>query len=270
MLDIEFINSIPESSSRNISDLILKELSIQMKEINDILKEISHRPFALPKGNWIYYQEWNKALFLHWAVPYELLRDCVPADLNLDSYDGQFYISLVAFTMENIRPRYLPSVSYVSDFDEINVRTYVDNDNKKGVYFLNIEAGKIISAFIAKAISGLPYEKSNIKRSDNSYYSNNEKKSFELNAKFEIKEIVIDKTELDRWLTERYCLYLEEQGKYYRYDIHHKEWEIKNVDIKNLSVKYKIGEIDFNNLQPQLTHYSEGIKVVAWKKEELK
>ena len=90
-------------------------------------------------------------------------------------------------------------MGYISDFDEINVRTYIDNDGKKGVYFLNIEAGKTISAFIAKRISGLPYEKAKINRTEKSYYSNNFKKGFKLTSEFEIKEIVSDKTELDKW-----------------------------------------------------------------------
>lgn len=240
-----------------------------MKVIDEILKDVAHRPFEMPQGNWIYYQEWNRALFLHWAVPYELLRKCVPSSLNIDTFEGNCYVSLVAFTMEKIRPKYLPPVSYISDFDEINVRTYIDNDGKKGVYFLNIEAGKTISAFIAKAISGLPYEKANIQRTEKSYHSNNLKKGFTLNAEFEVKEIMVDKTELDKWLTERYCLYLDQENKLYRYDIHHKEWEIKKVDIKSLNVDYKIGEINLNTLQPNLTHYSEGIKVIAWKREKL-
>lgn len=240
-----------------------------MRIIDEILREVSHRPFEIPKGDWIYYQEWNRALFLHWAVPFELLRKCVPPKLNLDTFDGNCYISLVAFTMEKIKPKFLPSVNYISDFDEINVRTYIDNDGKKGVYFLNIEAGKTLSAIIAKAISGLPYEKARIKRTEKSYDSNNLKKGFSLNCEFETKEIVSDKTELDKWLTERYCLYLNRKNELYRYDIHHKEWGLRKVDIKRLSVNYKIGDIDLSNRQPNLTHYSEGIKVIAWKRQKL-
>jgi uncharacterized protein YqjF (DUF2071 family) len=164
-----------------------------MTKINEILNDVSHRPFEIPKGNWIYYQEWNRALFLHWTVPFELLIKCVPSNLNLDTFDGNCYISLVAFTMEKIRPKFLPSLGCVSDFDEINVRTYIDNDDKKGVYFLNIEAGKTISACIAKTISGLPYEKAKISRTEKSYYSINLKKGFKLNSEFEIKEKVSKK-----------------------------------------------------------------------------
>lgn len=240
-----------------------------MQVIEEIVNEVSHRPFEIPNGKWIYYQEWNKALFLHWIVPFELLRKSVPSGLNLDTNEGNCYISLVAFTMEKIRPKFLPSVRCISDFDEINVRTYIDNDGKKGVYFLNIEAGKAISAFIAKAISGLPYEKAKIKRTEKSYHSNNLNKDFYLNAEFEIKEKLVEKTELDKWLTERYCLYLVRNKEYYRYDIHHKEWELKKVTIQSLNVNYKINEIDLNNREPNLIHYSEGIKVIAWKIQKI-
>jgi uncharacterized protein len=235
-----------------------------MTDIDDIISNISHRPFALPVGQWKYYQEWNNALFFHWTIPFEVLRKCVPEKFNIDTFGGNCYVSLVAFTMQKIRPIHFPSVSFISDFDEINLRTYIDNDNKKGVYFLNIEAEKLLSTFVAKSLSGLPYEKANIKRIDNKYTSTNAKKGFYLDTEFEIKQELEDKTNLDKWLTERYCLYLDKGDEFYRYDIHHKEWRLKNVDIKQLNLNYKIGDINLSDRQPILTHYSDGVKVIAW------
>lgn len=240
-----------------------------MNVIEDILNNTAHRPFDIPKEKWIYYQEWNRALFLHWIVPYELLRKCVPTNLNIDTFNGDCYVSLVAFTMEKIRPKHLPSIDYLSNFDEINIRTYIDNDNKKGVYFLNIEAGKLISAFVAKTISGLPYEKAKIKRTDKLYSSDNIKKGFRLNTLFDIKEEITDKSELDKWLTERYCLYLDKKVELYRYDIHHKEWPLKNVNLQSLEVKYKIGTVNLGDSQPNAMHYSDGIKVIAWRRQKI-
>lgn len=239
-----------------------------MNEIENILFNIKHRPFEIPKGKWIYYQEWNKALFLHWKVPIEILRELVSEKLNIDTLEGNAYVSLVAFTMEKIRPRNLPSLSFISDFAEINLRTYIENDNKKGVYFLNIEAEKSLSAFIARQLSGLPYEKSNISRTETKFKSENLNKDFFLDTDFEIKEIVTKKKELDKWLTERYCLYLEEDKTFYRYDIHHKEWEIKNVELKKLKLKYILGNLNLVS-KPNLAHYSNGVKVVAWKREKI-
>ena len=239
-----------------------------MTDIDDILSTTSHRPFALPVGQWKYYQEWNNVLFFHWKIPFGILRKFVPESFNIDTFDGICYVSLVAFTMQKIRPKNLPSISFISDFDEINLRTYIDNDNKKGVYFLNIEAGKLLSTFIAKSLSGLPYEKANIKRTDKKYKSTNTKKDFHLDTEFEIKQELENKTELDKWLTERYCLYLDEGNEFYRYDIHHKEWKIKNIDIRRLKLNYKIGDINLSDRQPVLTHYSEGVKVIAWRRQK--
>lgn len=237
-----------------------------MSAIPNLLSEIHHRPFALPTGSWQYYQEWNNALFLHWKIPFDELRKSVPERLELDTFEGEAYISLVAFQMQKIRPKHLPAVKFISDFEEINLRTYVINDGKAGVYFLNIEAEKYLSAFVARKLSGLPYEKSNIFRKGNRFSSQNTFKKFHLEAEFEAKEKLETKTGLDHWLTERYCLYLEDRNQLFRFDIHHKEWEIRNVEIKKLSLSYELKNNYLINSHPDLIHYSEGVKVLAWSK----
>lgn len=239
-----------------------------MPAIKEILSKTSHRPFEMPKGDWIYYQEWNNAVFLHWEIPFQTLRQLVPKPLELDNFEGKYYVSVVVFTMEKIRPKYLPSVSFLSDFEEINVRTYVQKDGKKGVYFLSIEAEKWLSAFVAKSLSGLPYEKSEIQRTENQCISTNKAKSFHLNINFEIGETLQQKTDLDLWLTERYCLFLDLGKNLYRYDIHHEEWEIKSLKINHLEIDYRLENCILNHA-PTLTHYSNGIKVVSWKREKI-
>jgi uncharacterized protein len=237
--------------------------------INEILSTIGHRPFALPTGQWKYYQEWNNVLFFHWTIPVDILQKCVPEKYIIDTFNGKCYVSVVAFTMQKIRPRYLPSISLISDFNEINLRTYIENNSKKGVYFLNIESGKLISNFIARSLSGLPYEKADIKRTKKKYTSTNLKKGIYLDAEFEIKDEIEHKTELDKWLTERYCLYFDKGNRYYRYDIHHKEWKLKKIEIRQLKLNYRISDMNLSGRQPTLTHYSDGVKVLAWKRHEM-
>lgn len=231
--------------------------------INGILLHTNHRPLGAPAGRWAYYQEWNRALFLHWKVPFEALRKLVPNELNIDLYEGEAYVSVVAFTMEKIRPRYLPAIALVSDFDEINVRTYIDNDHQKGVFFLNIEAASHLSVFIAKILSGLPYEKASILRTDKQYRSINRTKGFSLDCEYEVSKSVPEKTALDRWLTERYCLYLAKGKNVFRYDIHHKEWELNKVKVDKLDLNYKFGDLALSN-KPDVVHYAEGVQVLAW------
>lgn len=239
-----------------------------MTKYSSLLSETKHRHYDLPKRKWAYYQEWNDAIFLHWKIPLEILRPLVPASMLIDTFEGNAYVSLVAFKMEKIRPRNLPSVNFISDFDEINIRTYIDIDNKKGVYFLNIEAGKRLSVFIAKWVSGLPYEFAKTNRTQNRYKSNHPKKDFRLDMSYTIQESITNKTALDMWLTERYCLYLEDQQNLYRYDIQHLPWELNHISVSNLELDYCFEQVKLNNVA-DICHYSKGVQVLAWNREKI-
>ncbi len=243
-----------------------------MNEISDLINCNSHRPWKLPNKKCSYYQEWNNVLFFHWQISPAALSKLIPKELQLDTIDGNAWVSLVAFTMEKIRPIILPSFPFISNFHEINVRTYVTSNNKPGVYFLNIEAEKWISTWLVKTISGLPYEKSIISRTrstnENILTSRNKIKQYSLDATFTIDQQILNKTEIDKWLTERYCLYQINEGRIYRYEIHHKEWQLNNVKLLNLNIDYKFGDLSLISY-PTLQHYSHGVKVLAWEKEYL-
>lgn len=103
--------------------------------IQEILNVTGHRPWTIPTKQWKYYQEWNDVVFLHWQVDLKELQKIVPGDLEIDLYEGKPWVSLVAFTMEKIRPRNLPPFSLISDFDEINIRTYVEITTKQEFTF---------------------------------------------------------------------------------------------------------------------------------------
>lgn len=240
-----------------------------MSTTKELLNQTAHRSWDLPSGKWQFYQEWNEALFIHWEIPFELLRSFVPEKLILDNFQGTYFVSLVAFSMQKIRPRNLPSLKFVSDFHEINLRTYIDQNGKKGVYFLNIEAEKQLSAFVARKLSGLPYEKASIKRASEFYRSRNRVKNFRLDAEFDISDPVLQKTELDYWLTERYCLYLDQKDQLFRYDIHHPEWELSKLELKKAEIHYQLNELTLSSNIPFLAHYSKGVSVLSWKKRKL-
>lgn len=237
--------------------------------IKSILCNIAHRPYELPPGNWRYYQEWNDAVFLHWEIPYDILRPLVPAALGIDRYEGRCYVSLVAFTMQQIRPRFLPALRFLSDFHEINIRTYVENDGKKGVYFLNIEGEKWLSCTVAKQMSGLRYQHSLIRRGAKHYHCHNSRNGFRLDINYEIQEPIVHKTALDTWLTERYCLYLDQGRNLFRYDVHHEEWGLRKLSVETLDLQYRQGGLQLDGQPPLFCHFSPGVKVVAWGKAVL-
>lgn len=235
--------------------------------MKEILTITDHRPWPVPATSWSYYQEWNRVIFLHWEVDYEQLRQLVPADLEIDLIDGKPWVSLIAFTMENIRPKHLPSFSPISTFDEINIRTYVKSNGKAGVHFLSIEGGKKLSCTLAELMSELPYRYSHMSRSKNHFDSNNSIFKDHFSVDFKLENDVKEKSKLDRWLTERYALFQDGSLGINKFEIHHLEWPIKNIRLKNLQYDYSRFSHLFSG-NPDKVHYSEGVKVVAWGKEK--
>ncbi|GAA3521594.1 hypothetical protein GCM10022393_40010 [Aquimarina addita] len=233
--------------------------------IREILNTTEHRPWKIPTEHWKFYQEWNNVIFLHWQVELSELQKFVPKELEIDLFDGKPWISVVAFTMEKIRPKNLPSFPPISDFDEINIRTYIKSNNKSGVYFLSIEGGTSLSCKIAKGMSQLPYRYSKIKRTKNRYESSNAEFNDKLNVEYVIGGTKKKKTELDKWLTERYALFQDTEQSINEFEIHHVEWPINQIELKKNQLEYP----RFRNLiknNPNKIQFSEGVKVIAWGK----
>ena len=228
---------------------------------------IRDRSWDIPTGSWKYYQEWNNAIFLHWQVELNELKKFVPKELEIDLFEGKPWVSIVAFTMEKIRPKGLPSFFPISNFDEINIRTYVKSNNKTGVYFLSIEGGKYLSCKIAKSMSELPYRYSKIKRTKNRYQSTNKEFDDALDIEFVVGEKIKEKTNLDNWLTERYALFQDTKSAINEFDIHHLEWSISTTELKKLNITYQ----RFDRLimgSPDRVQYSKGVHVIAWRKNK--
>lgn len=194
------------------------------------------------------------------------LEKFIPEELEIDLFDGKPWVSVVAFKMENIRPKNLPSFPPISDFDEINIRTYVKSNNKTGVYFMSMEGGRRLSCTVAKRMSELPYRFSKIKRTENGYVSRNAEFNDKLDLEYRIGKEVKEKSELDRWLTERYALFQDTDKAINEFEIHHLEWPINEIDLVNFKFDYpRFEELIKGN--PDLMHYSKGVKVIAWGKD---
>lgn len=238
-------------------------------KIQKILNYKDHRPWKLPDEKWKFYQEWSNAIFLHFKVDLEELKKHVPKELEIDLFQEESWVSVVAFTMEKIRPKNIPAFSPISNFHEINIRTYVKMNNKTGVYFLSIEGGTKLSCKIAKYISDLPYRYSIIERSSKYYSSNNLKFKDELCFEFEIGKQIEHKSDLDNWLTERYALFQETDNYINEYEIHHLPWLVNDVEVKSLKCFYPRFKNLLNN-KPDKMQYSKGVKVIAWGKNRIK
>jgi uncharacterized protein len=111
-----------------------------------MLQEVAHRPWKMPDRPWVMTQTWHDLLFAHWSVDPSQLRSKVPAWLELDLFNGDAWIGIVPFHMTNVAPRGVPSLPWVSEFPELNVRTYVRVADRPGIYFFSLDAGNACRA----------------------------------------------------------------------------------------------------------------------------
>src|SRR5262245_2869361 len=121
-----------------------------------VLRELAHRPWAVPSAPWVMTQTWRDLLFAHWPVDPRALRPLVAPPFELDLYDGDAWISIVPFLMANVGPRGM-LVPRVSEFAELNVRTYVRVGDRPGVYFFSLDAASRFAVRAARLLLNLPY-----------------------------------------------------------------------------------------------------------------
>ena len=100
---------------------------------------------------------WVDLLFAHWPVPVEALRPLVPAALDIDTFEGQAWLGVVPFRMEDVAPRFVPAPPGPGAFPELNVRTYVTRKGRGGVWFLSLDARSRLAVEAARAAFHLPY-----------------------------------------------------------------------------------------------------------------
>ena len=234
-----------------------------MNKIEHILAQTSNRQYPLPQQKWKYYQEWHDTVFFHWKVPAILLEKYIPEGLQLDTFNAIAWVSLVAFEVKNMRMRNVPALPYLSHFHEINIRTYVIKDGIPGIYLFSIETDKLIEVLFTRLFIGLPYKKSTIKRTKSALLAHNAALHSHLNIEFKNESSPAEKTDLNCWLSERHALYDNCNEKIGRFDIHHPEWELYNLNAKIIKIKYQAGRYNLN-IYPDRVHYAKKIEVVLW------
>jgi hypothetical protein len=244
------------------------------------LERVDHRPWPLPRPwplsieRWVMAQTWHDLLFAHWPVSVESLSGAIPRALEIDAFDGSAWIGVVPFRMSGVRLRGMPALPWISAFPELNLRTYVTQDGKPGVWFFALDAANPLAVAVARAWFHLPYFRARMSvRSEGEeiVYSHVRRQrgavSAELAARYAPTGAVFRSRagSLEHWLTERYCLYaVDRRERILRADIHHVPWPLQpaRAEIERCTLPLAHGIA--LPPSPPLLHFARRLDVIVW------
>ncbi|MEM7387822.1 MAG: DUF2071 domain-containing protein [Verrucomicrobiota bacterium] len=136
------------------------------------------------------------------------------------------FLALLAISL--LRPRGLPAVPGLSNFLELNVRTYVhDERGVPGVWFHSLDCNQFLAVRIARSFFHLPYEHASMEASEEPVQSfsarrhgQREKAAFAFSPLGEAVEA--EEGTLEYFLLERYVLYSHRpSGSLHEGRVHH-------------------------------------------------
>jgi uncharacterized protein YqjF (DUF2071 family) len=217
---------------------------------------------------------WLSPLFVHWPIAPEKVRPLIPSSLEIDTFDNQAWLTALPFRMAGSRLRYTPALPWLSNFLELNVRTYVRFGETGGVWLLGAEVANPIVARGARLFLDMPFycaRMSCVKANGGLRYSTQRAQRGAPPAQFIVEYrpvgpvYQVEPGTLDDWLTERYCVYsTDRKGRLMRGDIHHIRWPLQQVEAE-IQANTLLATLGLNVSQtPSLLHYSPGVAVVAW------
>lgn len=206
----------------------------------------------------VHTQGWRRLLFLHWPVPLAQLQPLVPAPLEVDLFEGQAYVSLAAFAVEDFRlgPLRLR-------FLETNVRTYVHLGGREhGLYFFSLDAASQLAVLGARALLGLPYFFARM-REDQRGYRVQRLRGPSLDLAYAVGEPLGPAAPgtLDHFLLERYVLHAPRGPSVWTVRVHHRPYPRQAARLLRLDDRL----VAAAGLRPAptspLVHYAAGVDV---------
>jgi uncharacterized protein len=219
---------------------------------------------------WVMDQHWEHLLYLHYRVDADELSALVHPDLTVDEYDGSAWVTLIPLRLTGIHLRDLPPVPGTVCFPELNLRAYVTNRGRPGVWFLSIDAANWFSVQVARRVFRLPYADATMHFGDaaGDFHVTSQRHG-PVPARFEAtyrptSASLGEWSGLDQFLGERYCMYtLDRRGGLARGDISHGPWVLRSAEAE-VRTNEVLGAAGVRALSGPITAYSDGTHAIAW------
>ncbi|MCU4975887.1 DUF2071 domain-containing protein [Halobacteria archaeon AArc-m2/3/4] len=182
---------------------------------------------------------WRHLLFASWPFEPAVVAAHLPPSLEVDTYDGRAWLSVVPYLNVDVRPRSIPAGGFA--LPELNLRTYVTCDGEPGVYFFSLDAQGILGVLGARLFHHLPYyyARTELRAVDGEIAVTSERRHpGERPVQFAAtygptgESFTAAPDSRAAFLTERYRYYTEDLDGRLRYaDISHDRWTLSEADV---------------------------------------
>jgi uncharacterized protein len=205
-----------------------------------ICRQLIERQLPLGRSP-VMFQRWCHLLFLHWPLEPQTIQSTLPSGLEVDTFAGQGWIGIVPFFMRGVRPAGLPSVVGLSNFLELNLRTYVrDRDGRPGIWFYSLDANQPLAVWAARFCFALPYQhaamRANIDRGDIAYssvrFGSTEALDYRYRPVLDLEEAGLGSLEF--FLLERYRLFAHRHARLLTGRVYHAPYRLGKAIVHEL------------------------------------
>ena len=250
--------------------------------MREYMVRTSHSPRPLPSGRWQMTQRWNDLLFVHWPVAASEIASLLPVGLEPDIFQGSAWLGVVPFWLDRLKVRGLPALPGMRSFPDLNVRTYVRDENTgtPGMYFFSLDATNLLAVALAHTFFHLPYhwaEMSLDQRSEREFAFYSRRRFAPEPVIFKARYRGLGPTSklvnarpgsLEYFLMERSSLFTRNRaGQATRANLHHVPGPLEEAEaeIERNDLARSIG-IELPETEPVL-HYSRRLAVYVWPTE---
>jgi len=209
---------------------------------------------------------WEHLLFANYRVDPCVLESFVPLGTQLDSHNGDTYVSLVAFLFRNTRVLGIPVPGH-RDFEEVNLRFYVvpkHAPHQRAVTFLSEIVPKSVIPWVANSLfyenyrampmshthDGSRFQVSwrlpkNKSRNGNSSLTSSASQPVLREQSFGVrvptKQALPDQASLAQFITEHYWGYAKAPRYTLEYQVHHPSWTC--CEVKDYIIQIDFGAV---------------------------
>jgi uncharacterized protein len=214
-------------------------------------------------------QAWAQLTFLHWSFEPDVIRSLIPVGLELDTFEGQAWVTLSPFLMRGLRPPILPSLPWLPEAPETNVRTYVRSaDGRVGIHFFSLDISWLPAALVGRTVYRLPYmwaradvrSQSSMLRYRGSRRWGGPAASWDIRVECGRPFAGHELGPLDHFLTARWLLYARYGRTMAATPAEHEPWPLNEARLISLKQDLLAGAGIPTPRMPPLIQYSPGVR----------